>query len=287
MKPEWLKIRPPETEKFADIKQIVKEKNLHTVCQESHCPNMAECWSGGTATFMVLGGKCTRGCKFCAVETGWPAGVVDKEEPKNLAKAVSQMNLDYIVVTSVDRDDLLNGGASHFAECITELKKIGVMVEVLIPDFQGVEKDIKTIIDAKPDVIAHNVETVERLQSKVRDRRANYKQSLFVLETVKKYDPKIYTKTSLMLGLGEKEEEVLQTMLDIRAKGVDFITLGQYLRPSSWHVELTEYIAPEKFKFYEEEARKMGFLYVAAGPFVRSSYKAGELFIKNILTITK
>jgi len=282
-KPEWLKILPPTTEKFQDIKLILREHDLHTVCEEAHCPNMSECWSGGTATFMVMGDTCTRACKFCAVKTGFPAMPLDLNEPTNLAEAISKMNLDYVVITSVDRDDLPDQGAGHFADCITAIKKVGVLVEVLIPDFRGNKQLIDRVIEAKPHVIAHNIETVKRLQRKVRDPRANYEQSLSVLAHAKKVKPQIYTKSSIMVGLGEEEEEVIETMKDLRAGGVDILTIGQYLRPSSLHLAVEEFVHPDKFLWFKERAEKLGFLYAASGPLVRSSYRAGEFFIKNVI----
>ncbi len=283
-KPEWLRIRPP-TEKFQELKQIIGSRGIHTVCQESHCPNMSECWSGGTATFMVMGDTCTRACKFCAVKTGFPAKPLDAEEPAKVADAVREMKLDYVVITSVDRDDLKDQGANHFARCVKEIKKQhpAVIVEILIPDFRGKTELVQTIIDSKPDVIAHNVETVKRLQKKVRDPRANYEQSLSVLRYVKSVAPQIYTKSSLMLGFGESDEEVIETMRNLREIGVDVFTMGQYLRPSDWHVEVAEYIHPDRFEAFKVIGEKLGFLYVASGPFVRSSYRAGELFLKNII----
>ena len=283
-KPAWLKIAPPTTESFSGIKQIISEKKLHTVCQEAHCPNMSECWSGGTATFMVMGDTCTRGCRFCAVKTAAKGQPLDPNEPRNLAKAVGEMGLDYVVITSVDRDELPDQGAGHFAKCIEELHKQApdVLVEVLIPDFRGDANLIKTIIDAKPTVIAHNIETVKRLQRTVRDGRANYEQSLKVLRTVKEMNPRIYTKSSIIVGFGEKSEEIIETMKDLRQNKVDIVTLGQYLRPSDWHVQVSEYVTPETFKFYEQKGEEIGFMYVASGPFVRSSYKAGELFVKGV-----
>lgn len=285
VKPEWLKIRPPTTEKFSEIKKAILDSGLSTVCQEAHCPNMSECWSGGTATFMVLGDTCTRGCKFCNVKTAYPAKPLDPEEPKKIAELLKKWKLDYIVITSVDRDDLSDQGAGHFAECIRESKKINpkLLVEVLIPDFRGNEKCLDIIIDAKPEVIAHNVETVERLQKKVRDPRASYNQSLSVLEYIKNNSPEIYTKSSLMLGFGESQDEVIQTMKDLKNIDVSILTFGQYLRPSMSHIEVTEYVNPEKFNYFKKIGEELGFLYVASGPFVRSSYKAGELFIKNII----
>lgn len=282
-KPAWLKIAPPTTESFSEIKQIISNQKLHTVCQEAHCPNMSECWSSGTATFMVMGDTCTRGCRFCAVNTAAKGAPLDPNEPKNLARAVAQMGLDYVVITSVDRDDLPDQGAGHFARCIEELRKQapGVLTEVLTPDFRGDVSCIKTIVDARPTVFAHNMETVERLQSQVRDRRANYRQSLKVLKTAKELEPKIYTKSSIIVGFGEKEEEVVKTMEDLCLNNVDIVTLGQYLRPSDWHLPVSEYVTPQKFKFYEEKGKEMGFMYAASGPFVRTSYKAGKLFVKS------
>lgn len=284
-KPEWLKIRPPTTEKFSKIRETLQKYKLHTVCQESHCPNMAECWSGGTATFMILGDVCTRGCKFCQVNASAKGNPVDPYEHVKLALAIKEWNLDYVVITSVDRDDLEDQGSGHFAKCIAEVKKRipNILVEVLIPDFQGDMECLKKIIAAGPHVIAHNVETVSRLQGKVRDKRAGYEQSLSVLKNVKKLNPKIFAKSSLIVGFGETDEEILQTMKDLRAVGVDFLTIGQYLRPSDWHLAVAEYVSPEKFEFYKAMGEEAGFLYVAAGPFVRSSYRAGELFVKNAI----
>lgn len=290
-KPPWLKIRPPTTDKFAQIKGLLKEKKLHTVCAEAHCPNITECWSGGTATFMLMGDTCTRACRFCMVKSGNPHGILDEQEPQKLVESVKIMGLDYIVLTCVTRDDLEDGGAGHFARCVNELKKNypALLVEVLISDLNDKDEAIRKIVDAKPAVFAHNVETVERLQSAIRDPRANYKKSLSVLEKAKKFagaeggKQKIYTKSSLMLGLGETEEEVIQTMKDLLAIGVDVVTFGQYLRPSLFHVAVQEYVTPEKFKKYEIIAKELGFLYCAAGPFIRSSYRAGELFMKNVL----
>ena len=288
LKPPWLKIRPP-TEKFAEVKDTLKKLNLVTVCEEAHCPNISECWSGGTATFMVLGDTCTRGCRFCNIKSAKLGRPIDKDEPKKLAQAIAEWKLDYVVITSVDRDDLPDQGASHFAECIREIKKQlpSVIVEVLIPDFRGNIECLKTIIAAQPEVIAHNLETVKSLQRKVRDIRANYEQSLFVLKTIKELSPKTYTKSSLMLGLGESEAELVQAFKDLRAIDVSVLTLGQYLRPSDWHIAVNEYIPPEKFKHYQKIAEDLGFLYCAAGPFVRSSYKAGEFFMKNVIRSSK
>ncbi len=285
-KPEWLKIKLAVNSEFSNIKSTLNGYKLHTVCESAHCPNISECWNGGTATFMLMGDVCTRGCKFCAVKTGNPMKQLDKDEPKKLAEALKEIKLfDYVVLTSVNRDDLEDQGASHLAECIREIKKEypKIIVEILIPDFKGNISDLKKIVDAKPEVIAHNIETVERLTKKIRDVRANYRQSLKVLENIKKLNPKIYTKSSIMVGLGERDEEIVQSMEDLRAINVDILTIGQYLRPSDWHLVVNEYVAPEKFRFYKERALELGFLFCASGPFVRSSYRAGELFVKNII----
>ena len=286
-KPEWLKIKLEVNDSFSNIKSTLKSHNLHTVCESAHCPNISECWNGGTATFMLMGDVCTRGCKFCAVRTGNPMKKLDEEEPKKLAQALAEIKLfDYVVLTAVNRDDLEDQGSGHFANCIMEIKKTypEIIVEVLIPDFRGNVDLLKKIVDAKPEVIAHNIETVERLQKKIRDSRANYKQSLSVLENVKKLNPKIYTKSSIMLGLGETDEEVIQSMKDLREIGADILTIGQYLRPSEWHIAVSEYVSPQKFKHFRQKALELGFLYCASWPFVRSSYRAGEMFMRNILS---
>ena len=252
-KPQWLKIKLSTNDNFFNIKTTLKQYNLHTVCESAHCPNISECWNTGTATFMLMGDTCTRACKFCAVKTGNPIKKLDAEEPKKLAQALAEIKLfDYVVLTSVNRDDLEDGGASHFAECIKEIKKAysEMIVEVLIPDFRGDVEALKKIVEAKPEVVAHNIETVERLQRKVRDVRANYKQSLSVLENVKKMNPNIYTKSSIMLGLGEKDEEVIQAMKDLRAINVDILTIGQYLRPTDWHLPIMQFIEPSKFEYF-------------------------------------
>jgi len=247
-KPEWLKIQPPSGERFTKIKSTLREHDLHTVCEEASCPNLGECWSGrdgpGTATFMLLGERCSRGCNFCDVETGGMEAL-DPEEPENVADAVAEIGLDYVVLTSVDRDDLPDQGAGQFAETIRAIKRLdpSILVEALIPDFQGEHDLVGQIIDAEPDVIAHNVETVERLQWPVRDRRAGYEQSLGVLRQVAA-ESDAYTKTSLMLGVGEYDHEIYRTLRDLRAVGVDVVTLGQYLQPSRSHLEVAEYVTP-------------------------------------------
>ncbi len=286
-KPEWLKIKLPTGAKYSWLKEKSKSLKLATVCEEAQCPNIGECWSGGTATFMVMGEVCTRGCRFCAVDTGNPNGWLDKDEPKNLAQTIKDAGWEYIVVTSVDRDDLPDGGANHFAQCITKSLDLNpnLMIEVLIPDLKGDESHLKTVVDARPHVIAQNIETVERLTRTVRDQRAGYQQTMTCLARVKTMNPDIFTKSSIMLGLGETDEEVYQCMKDLRKHGVDILTLGQYLRPSAKHIAVTSYVTPEKFQEWQEIAEKeLGFLYCASGPLVRSSYRAGEYFIKNMIT---
>ncbi len=285
-KPHWLKIYPSSGTDFSTIKQALRSRGLSTVCEESHCPNMAECWHNeGTATFMLMGDLCTRGCKFCAVKTSSKGRALDPLEPQKLADAIAQMKLDYAVLTSVDRDDLEDGGSSHFAKCIMKIKEAHAptIVEVLIPDFQGDIDALRNITSAKPEVVAHNVETVRRLQSKVRDTRAHYEQSLSVLRNVKLLDDSIYTKSAIIVGFGEKEEEVVETMKDLRSAGCDILTIGQYLKPRTKQLEVTEYVHPSVFEKYKRIGEELGFLYVAAGPFVRSSYRAGELFVKEII----
>ncbi len=284
-KPSWIKMRAPAGERYMQIKDLLKGLNLATVCQEAQCPNIGECWGGGTATIMLMGEVCTRGCRFCNVKTGNPKGKLDLEEPQKVAHAVSQMGLDYVVLTSVDRDDLPDEGSMHFAKTVRNLKVSApdLIVEVLTPDFKGNELFIGHIVDAEPDVFAHNVETVERLQSRVRDPRAGYKQSLRVLEFVKERDETRYTKTSVMLGLGENDEEIRQTLRDLRDVGCDVVTFGQYLQPQKRHLPVEEFVTPEKFAQWQSEAEGMGFLYVASGPLVRSSYRAGEFFMKGVI----
>ena len=289
-KPQWLKIKLAAGDSFSNIKNTLKQHKLHTVCESAHCPNISECWNTGTATFMLMGDVCTRACKFCAVKTGNPMKKLDAEEPKKLAQALAEIRMfDYVVLTSVNRDDLEDGGASHFAECVKEIKRAypEIIVEVLIPDFKGDAEALKKIIEAKPEVIAHNIETVKRLQRKARDPRANYKQSLKVLENVKSMNPKIYTKSTIMLGLGETDEEIIQAMKDLRAINADILTIGQYLRPSGWHIPISSFVEPAKFKYFEHKALELGFLSCASGPFVRSSYRAGELFVKNVINTQK
>jgi len=288
-KPEWLKVLPPGGAGFARVKAVLRKFSLHTVCEEARCPNVHECWGGGTATFMLLGATCTRSCRFCAVRSAKRGEPVDPQEPERVAQAARELGLRYVVLTSVTRDDLPDGGAAHFAATIRAIKRAqpGALVEALIPDFQGDPRALEEVVKAEPTVIGHNVETVARLTPQVRDRRASYEQSLHVLETIKRINPKIYTKSSLMLGLGETEAEIITTMRDLRAAGVDILTLGQYLQPTRRHLPVREYVTPEQFARYRELGERMGFLYVASGPLVRSSYRAGELFIENILKEAK
>jgi lipoic acid synthetase len=285
-KPAWLKVRAPSGENYLRLKEMMRERKLATVCEEAHCPNLGECWGGGTATIMVMGDTCTRGCKFCNVKTARRPGALDALEPVNVAKSLEDMNLSYVVITTVDRDDLEDQGASHFAEIIRQVKRKNpkLRIETLAGDFQGREDLQKILLDSGGiDVFAHNIETVERLTPSVRDKRANYKQSLAVLASAKRQRPGIVTKTSIMLGLGETEEEVVQTMRDCLAAGVEIYTLGQYLQPSSWHLPVKEFVTPEQFKKYERIGLELGFRYVASGPLVRSSYRAGEFFIEAFL----
>ncbi len=284
-KPDWLKVRAPSGGDYHKIKDMLSSLGLATVCQEARCPNIGECWGGGTATFMLMGEVCTRGCKFCAVKTGNPRGVIDDLEPEKIGYSISQMKLDYVVLTSVDRDDLPDQGANHFARTIRTIKKFSpkLIVEVLTPDFRGEQPLVDIITEALPDVFAHNVETVERLQKKVRDPRAGYAQSMKVLEFVKQKDPSRYTKTSIMLGLGEQDDEILQTLKDLRSIDCDVVTFGQYLQPTERHLKVENYVSPEDFKRWQTTAESMGFLYVASGPLVRSSYRAGEFFMKGII----
>lgn len=287
-KPDWLKVRAPAGENYTRIKNMLGELKLATVCQEAKCPNMGECWSGGTATFMLMGDTCTRGCRFCNVKTGnAKKGLppVDPFEPEKVAHSISQMSLHYVVITSVDRDDMPDQGSDHFARTVKTVKKLdpNLIVEILTPDFRGDEKLIRHLVEAKPDVFAQNIETVERLTPSVRDPRATYKQTLRLLQFVKEVDRTMYTKSSIMLGLGETEEEVFQTLKDLRTVGCDVVTFGQYLQPTPKHLKVIEYITPEKFKDWQKIAEDLGFLYVASGPLVRSSYRAGEFFMKGII----
>jgi lipoic acid synthetase len=283
-KPEWLRIRLPSGKNYVNIRQTVASLRLHTVCEEARCPNIGECWGGGTATIMIMGDVCTRGCRFCSVGSGRPL-YLDPDEPERVAKAIKEWGLRYVVITSVCRDDLPDGGANHIAKTIKAVKVQcpETIIEPLIPDFHGNRYAIENVTNAGPEVISHNIETVARLSPLIRDARATYEQSLHVLKIIKDIDYKIYTKSSIMLGLGEMEEEVMEAAKDLRSAGVDVVSIGQYLQPTSRHLPVKEYIAPEKFDSYKKSIEKMGFAYTLAGPFVRSSYKAGEFFIQNLL----
>ncbi|MEM1453362.1 MAG: lipoyl synthase [Planctomycetota bacterium] len=284
-KPRWLKVPLPGGEGYSKLKTLTKDLKLNTVCEEARCPNIGECWKGdhATMTIMVLGDECTRRCRFCAVKTVDRAAPPDPDEPEHVGRAVGEMDLEYVVITSVDRDDLSDGGSGHYAECIRSVREHAerTIVEVLIPDY--VDANLETLMAARPDVLAHNVEVVPRLQRKIRDPRCSYDRSLDVLRQAKVHDPEVFTKSSLMVGLGESHEELVDAIGRLRDAGVDFLTLGQYLRPSPNHAPVREYLTPERFRELEIEARAIGFLYVASGPLVRSSYKAGEFFATRLI----
>ncbi|WP_227765738.1 lipoyl synthase [Zhaonella formicivorans] len=274
--PAWMKRKLPASANIAATKEILEKLGLNTVCQSAICPNMGECFANKTATFMILGNVCTRNCRFCAVEGGHPA-VVNPQEAENVAEAAKQLGLRHVVVTSVTRDDLPDGGAGHFAATITAIRKKlpKAVIEVLTPDFKGDETAIKTVTEAKPHIFNHNIETVPRLYPSVRPR-ADYRRSLNLLDRVKHYGPGIFTKSGLMVGLGESNEEVLQTLQDLRSVGCDIVTIGQYLQPSRRHLEVHEYVSPETFAEYKAIGESLGFKYVASAPFVRSSFNARE-----------
>ena len=282
-KPKWLRFQAAGGETYTAVKKLVKEHRLSTVCEEAMCPNIGECWSAGTATIMLMGSVCTRACKFCSVDTGNPKGWLDLEEPKNTAESVAIMGLKYVVLTSVNRDDLDDGGAGHFAQAVREIKQRTpeTAVEVLTPDFQGVMKDVETIVDSGIEVFAQNVETVKRLTHPVRDPRASYQQTLDVLAHAKRHRPEMLTKTSVILGLGETEDEIREVLTDLKAHQVDIVTFGQYLRPTKNHLPVDRYVTPEQFATYREWGLDMGFLEVVSGPMVRSSYRAEQALAKN------
>lgn len=286
-KPAWLKVRLPTGEGFTQTRKIVSQHRLATVCEESHCPNIAECWGKGTATIMLMGSVCTRACRFCAVDTGNPNGWLDAEEPENAAKSVELMNLSYIVLTSVDRDDLADFGAAHFAKTISAIKARcpHVNVEALTPDFNGNVEAIKQVVQSGLSVFAQNIETVKRLTHLVRDPRAGYEQTMLVLEKAKQLgaDRNILTKSSLLLGLGETDAEIVSTMKDLRSVGCDILTLGQYLRPTKQHLPLKRWVTPEQFNQYRTAGLSLGFMEVASGPLVRSSYRADRVLEGNNL----
>ena len=282
-KPPWLKVPFPGGERYSWIKKRAANLNLNTVCEEAKCPNIGECWNGGTATFMLMGDTCTRGCRFCSVKTAKIPGALDAEEPRKLAETVKNMDVRYVVLTTVDRDDLPDQGASHIARCIRSTQRAcpEMLIEMLMPDFQGNTKLVQQVINARPAVLAHNLETVRRLTPKVRDSRAGYDQSLDVLRYLKQHCPEGYTKSSLMLGVGERRAETLQAMEDLRDVGVDFLTIGQYLQPTKKHLKVENFVHPDEFNELARLGDKMGFEYVASGPLVRSSYKAAEFYIER------
>jgi lipoic acid synthetase len=267
------------------LKEMFRKLDLHTVCEEAHCPNVGECWGEGTATVMLLGDTCTRGCRFCAVTTGNPRGAVDGREPEHVARALSQLELKYVVLTMVDRDDLLDGGAEHVSRTVNRLRELApdMLVETLLGDFQGHMAYVDVTVEARPDVWAHNIEVVRRLQRTIRDVRCSYDQSLKVLRRVKEKDPLRITKSSIMVGIGETDDEVTEALTDLRSAGVDIVTLGQYLRPSPKHVPVDRFVEPATFDRWATRAREMGFAFVASGPLVRSSYKAAEVFVHGIV----
>lgn len=281
-KPDWLRVGIQKSEDFFEIARNLRTYGLHSVCEEANCPNLTDCWSRKTTTFMILGHVCTRSCRFCAVESSKIGEQLDLQEPERLAEAVKKLGIKYVVITSVDRDDLSDGGAEHFAKCVSSVKKLSPesRVEILIPDFGGKIESIKKVVLSRPNVIGHNVETVRKLQKKVRDPRASYELSLNILETVKKLDSRIWTKSSLMVGIGETKLEVLNTLKDLKDRNVDIITIGQYLQPNRNKLPVEEYVEPETFNYFKIEAEKLGFKKVFSGPLVRSSYHAAELSLE-------
>ena len=279
-KPEWIRVKAPVSKGFSETREIVRSKNLHTVCEEAACPNIGECWDKKHATMMIMGDTCTRACAFCNVKTGMPAAL-DIDEPRHVAEAVAEMGLNHVVITSVDRDDLVDGGADHFAKVVTSIREHApqTTIEILTPDFLRKDGAAEVVIDSKPDVFNHNLETVPRLYLSIRPG-ARYYHSMRLLERVKERDPQMFTKSGIMVGLGETKEEVMQVMDDMRSAGVDFITIGQYLQPTRKHAAVDRFVHPDEFKSYESIARAKGFLMVSASPLTRSSHHAGEDFAK-------
>jgi lipoic acid synthetase len=282
-KPPWLRARAPTGQGFQGVRALVKAHRLATVCEEAKCPNIGECWNAGTATLMLMGAVCTRACRFCAVDTGNPHGWLDSSEPENAARTVELMKLKYVVLTSVDRDDLADGGAAHYAACVRAIKRVNpaTAVEALTPDFRGVLADVATVVDSGIEVFAQNLETVRRLTQPVRDPRAGYEQTLAVLAGAKAHRATLLTKSSLMLGLGESGAEIEATLADLRAAGVDIVTLGQYLRPTVNHLPVERFVSPEEFDRYRAAALALGFLECVSGPLVRSSYRAEQALNRN------
>jgi lipoic acid synthetase len=281
--PSWLRARAPSGTGFHHVRALVRQHRLATVCEEAHCPNIGECWNAGTATLMLMGAVCTRACRFCSVDTGNPRGWLDAGEPENAARTVELLHLRYVVLTSVDRDDLPDGGAAHYAACVRAIKRRNpdTAVEALTPDFGGVLSDVATVVDSGIEVFAQNIETVRRLTHPVRDPRAGYEQTLAVLAHAKRHRPAVLTKSSLMLGLGESEAEIEATLLDLRAAGVDLVTLGQYLRPTVNHLPVERFVTPAEFDRYRGQALALGFLECVSGPLVRSSYRAEQALNRN------
>lgn len=277
-KPDWIRAKAPNSSGYKATKELIDGLKLNTVCEEAACPNIGECWSKGHATVMILGSVCTRACSFCNIGTGRP-DLLDPHEPERLARAISKLNLEHVVITSVDRDDLDDGGAEHFAQSIQAIRKTSpnTTIEVLTPDFRRKIDSVKIVVSAKPDVYNHNIETVPSLYNKIRPG-ARYFHSLNILNEVKNFDPTIFTKSGIMVGLGENDDEVLQVMDDLRSAQVDFITIGQYLQPTPKHAEVKRFVTPEKFEYYADRARAKGFLMVASSPLTRSSYHAGDDF---------
>lgn len=282
-KPPWLRAKMPAGAGYSRVRENVREHRLATVCEESMCPNIGECWNNGTATLMIMGSVCTRACRFCAVDTGNPRGWLDAEEPANAARSVQLMDLRYVVITSVDRDDLPDGGAAHYAACVRAIKALNpdTAVEALTPDFRGELAAVETVVDSGLEVYAQNLETVRRLTHPVRDPRAGYEQTLDVLEHAKRFRPDVLTKTSLMLGLGETDAEIRETLCELRERKVDIVTFGQYLRPTKNHLPVERFVTPEEFAEYRRIGLDMGFLEVVSGPLVRSSYRADRVFEQN------
>ncbi len=274
--PEWLKVRAPGSPRYMELKGLMRQQSLHTVCEEAHCPNIGECWDSGTATFMILGEICTRACLYCAVTTGRPAGL-DLQEPARLAKTVKEIGLDYCVITSVNRDELADGGAFIFASCIKKIREEapGCKVEVLIPDFAGSWPALQKVMDARPDVLNHNIESVSRVFQKVRPK-GDYHMSLELLAKAKEMAPGTVTKSGIIVGMGERQDELLETMADLRGADCDLLTIGQYLRPSKKHLPMDRFYTPAEFDQLREAGEAMGFKHVASGPLVRSSYHADE-----------
>ena len=280
-KPPWLKVKAPGGERYANLKQTLRKLDLYTVCEEARCPNVGECWAAGTATIMLLGHTCTRGCRFCAVTTGNPRGAYDPREPEHVARAIAELDLNYVVLTMVDRDDLIDGGAGQVANTVRALRARcpSLLVETLVGDFRGRLGDVDVVLESRPDVFAHNVEVVRRITKRIRDQRCEYDLTLGVLKHAKERAPERFVKSSIMVGIGETNDEVLETLRDLRSAGVDIVTLGQYLRPTPKHAEVERYVTPEEFRSYEEYAKEIGFAFVASGPLVRSSYHAAEGFV--------